>query len=400
MGKKLKQKKGKNGTTSQSSINNQVDLNTLLSKALDCLETFEFEEAIRYINSALKIKETAELYELLSQGYISLEKPELARQALLKSISLSPELGHAKYLTLGQLLDGKDALKYFHKGIELLSKQMVAVLDSENNNNNGYDNTLSSSQKKIITTGNSQFTKDELTGLLAEAYCSVCELYMTDLCFENDAESSCENALKNAQSLDPNGNNIHVVQTAVNFHLVKQDTDQARKFLKRVLELYRSNNNNNNRDNNGNVVDQLSYDFKIATCKLLLELGEYKEAEEMLEKLLEEWDDVTDVWYLMGVALRFQDDFVNALEYFEKAIELGKIQDEDEGFLGEIMKEIEDCKIKLPKNENEGNFIEKEKSKDKNKENNWDHNANDNDDDEDVEYFSNDDDEDVDLMKE
>lgn len=39
---------------------------------------------------------------------------------LLRSIQLAPEQGHEKYMYLGQLREGKDALQCYQKGVELM----------------------------------------------------------------------------------------------------------------------------------------------------------------------------------------------------------------------------------------------------------------------------------------
>lgn len=36
------------------------------------------------------------------------------------AVNMSPDVGHTKYLSLGQLCDGQDAIRYFQKGIELM----------------------------------------------------------------------------------------------------------------------------------------------------------------------------------------------------------------------------------------------------------------------------------------
>lgn len=89
-------------------------------------------------------------------------------QVLVRSILLGPDEGPDKYLHMAQLHEGREALEYFEKGLELLQKQL----------GDGHARA-----------------KEEKAGLkqrLCMAYCSVGELYMTDLCFEEDAEKRCQ----------------------------------------------------------------------------------------------------------------------------------------------------------------------------------------------------------------
>lgn len=37
----------------------------------------------------------------------------------------SPEMGHVKYMYLGQLSSGVEAIKYYQKGIELMTKKLT-----------------------------------------------------------------------------------------------------------------------------------------------------------------------------------------------------------------------------------------------------------------------------------
>lgn len=93
----------------------------------------------------------------------------LIDKILARSISLGPEEGGAdKYLYMAQLHEGREALDFYTKGLVLLKKQLE----------NGFD-----------------ATKREAAALmqrLCMAYCSVGELFLTDLCFEEDAEQRCQ----------------------------------------------------------------------------------------------------------------------------------------------------------------------------------------------------------------
>ena len=46
-------------------------------------------------------------------------------QIFNKAIELSPDSGHEKYMYMGQIHTGADAVTYFMKGIELMKKYMV-----------------------------------------------------------------------------------------------------------------------------------------------------------------------------------------------------------------------------------------------------------------------------------
>lgn len=47
-------------------------------------------------------------------------------QVFLKAVELSPEQGHSKYMYLGQIHTGQEAINYFTKGTELMIRTMNA----------------------------------------------------------------------------------------------------------------------------------------------------------------------------------------------------------------------------------------------------------------------------------
>lgn len=89
-------------------------------------------------------------------------------KVLARSILVGPEEGPDKYLYMAQLHEGREALGHYEKGLELLQRQLA---------------------------GDAAGTK-ELEAALRQrvcmAYCSVGELFLTDLCFDQDAESRCQ----------------------------------------------------------------------------------------------------------------------------------------------------------------------------------------------------------------
>jgi hypothetical protein len=75
-----------------------------------------------------------------------------------KSVRLEPNANGHKYLNLAEFLKGKDSLRAYEKGIELMTAQRQAYLNAGNNVESGV-----------------------LGRQIATAYASVAELYMTDL---------------------------------------------------------------------------------------------------------------------------------------------------------------------------------------------------------------------------
>ena len=67
---------------------------------------------------------------------------------------MQPSVGHNKYLQLAQLLEGKESLAMYESALSLIP------------------------------------TADSV--LISFIFCSMAEIYLTDLCFEDNAEVECE----------------------------------------------------------------------------------------------------------------------------------------------------------------------------------------------------------------
>lgn len=81
---------------------------------------------------------------------------------------MGPEEGPDKYLYMAQLHEGRESLGYYEKGLELLQKQLSDAPDG------------------------AEGGEVALKQRLCMAHCSVAELFLTDLCYEEDAESRCQ----------------------------------------------------------------------------------------------------------------------------------------------------------------------------------------------------------------
>ncbi len=249
------------------------------------------------------------------------------------------------YLYLGQLSTGTEALTALRIGVSELQRT-VSILDrlvaSKDDEANGMDidGELNSLNLKRFMV--------ETKRQLCAAYCSIGELYLTDLCEEPDAENSCEAALKAAVEVDaaaqiesgPFESEIgpsqpDALQTMANLRLSQSRVAEA---LDCIMETY-------NRmkvgceamsglvglatDDKEGVqeakarelleIDAAStlpeYGFRLQTAKIMLECTSLvddgnnhnkercsESAIQVLGSLLAENDEVIEVWYLLGCA--------------------------------------------------------------------------------------------------
>lgn len=113
-----------------------------------------------------------------------------------------PSSGPFKFLQLAQLEDGAACLPLYKTGISLLESHLSHLISSASKGR-GKKKKKSKAQNgiegELVDTPGIKETRSRL----ASAYCAVAELYMTDLCDEEDAETNLEKAIERALELQP-----------------------------------------------------------------------------------------------------------------------------------------------------------------------------------------------------
>ncbi|XP_053394826.1 uncharacterized protein LOC123524457 isoform X2 [Mercenaria mercenaria] len=276
--------KGEKKTKSKYSIDQ------LLDKAQDSIDRFEYELAQKFCQRALEMEaDNVRALETSGALLIDLGNLEAAKQCFGRAIVVSPDEGYSKYLNLGQLFEGAQAVECFQKGIELM------MVDKEKRE----AQEVASACGRDGGQGNARNISD--------AYVAIAEIYMTDCCFEDDAEEKCRSSIEKAITADPN--NPDAVQLMASFLLTKEKTQ--------------------------------SFESRLVAGKILLEVEEYELGIEVLETLLEEDDENVNVWYLIGLANHHlgEEGQDNARSYFNKAKKVyNKTKCKDE----ELLKHIEE----------------------------------------------------------
>ncbi|XP_071138790.1 uncharacterized protein [Mytilus edulis] len=304
----------------------QYSVDQLLDKAEDCINRFEYEIAQKFCQRALEI-EADNIRALETTGTLLLElgNPESAKQCFGRVVEISPDKGHEKYMYLGQLFEGAQAVECYQKGIELMLKE------KENQQ---------ALEVAAACGGPQSVTESDISG----AYSAIAELYMTDLCFEDEAESKCKTFIEKAIDIDKE--NPEGYQLMASFLLSKDDKENAKDVMKKSVSLWLPKFKALDK---GEVTDQestdpveavpLGYDTRISTTKILIEVDEYETAIDVAEGLLDENDEVPQVWYLIGWAnFSMGEDYKsNARYYLEKCKKLcAKLKYEDEELLKHV----------------------------------------------------------------
>ena len=309
----------------------------LLDKAESLVDELNFPLAGQFCQRALEMNPDSARALVLTASLLLESNPgeenrEKARKCLGRAVVVEPDSGHEKFLTLAQLMSGSEALALYRKGVEIMS-------------------------------GNGSGNEREMSN----AFCAIAELFMTDLCDEKEAETECGNAVDDAVKSDPG--NPEAFQTKARLLTVKEDFEGAKMAMKDSLNLWLPDFKRVLEGRGGAALDPVNpcpllYTTRIAAGKQLIELEMWDEASDVLDGLLEEDDEVVEVWYLLGWLNRLRDDedyTGNSRFYLNKAKQVqGKNPIDDE----EMVQHIDELLEELgPGDEDDG---------DNDEEQNWD----------------------------
>ncbi|KAM4026896.1 uncharacterized protein ACNLHF_022776 [Anomaloglossus baeobatrachus] len=245
----------------------KYSIHQLLEKTEEYLDNFNFEMAQLFCQRALDLEpENLEILDTMGNICMELGNAEKAKQVLLQAVALSPEKGHAKYMCLGQIHCKEEALQYFQKGLEI----MICAHQS---------------QPQVSGAANFSDEMEVTTKDVSAAFCSVAEIYLTDLCSVII---------------------LSIKKLIISNILIIQRWLEGKEYLKKSLASWLPSLQNNKGEEQEADDEDLAestlppYESRITTAKLLMEAEDFELATEVLEGLLEEDDEVIQVWYLLG----------------------------------------------------------------------------------------------------
>ncbi|CAG8464474.1 11769_t:CDS:2, partial [Scutellospora calospora] len=248
----------------------------LLPKISSLVDTCDYQLALQFAKRALNMEsDNIKVLEILGMVEIELGMFDEAKEHFLKAISINPNQGYSKYMYMGQLCEGLEAIQNFQCGVNLMIDEHKSII---------------SNKSSSPTTISLQDSQESLNRKISTALCSMIEIYLTDCCFESDAELKCDEYLNKALEID--SMNPEVYQLLASVRLSQQKNEEAKIALEKSLNLWI----------NLEPGDPLipSYDIRISLVKLLLELSQYNKALAVLEILQKEDDQIVDIWYLYG----------------------------------------------------------------------------------------------------
>lgn len=158
----------------------------------------------------------------------------------------------------------------------------------------------------------------------ASAHACIAELYMTPpLCDEQGAEQTCEAALQESLKID--GENLDALQCLANLRSLRERDQEAFSLLQKIVikltaihdhiaESTCVENIDKPQSQTEGPGQMPSIDFRLQTARLLVQLGKYKPAVQVLEMITKEDDEVIEAWYLLAFSFYKRQKWHNAKE--------------------------------------------------------------------------------------
>jgi len=309
---------------SESSDQELIQLNT--NKDVDLMSIEEIESVASLLVNEFEHEKAAMIYDkalikhpnctsiLDGYGELLMTIGDLgkAKTLLLKSVSLNANHGSKKHLLLGQILEGKESINAYKQALEILTKDLA--------------NSNDKSEIKAISQQ------------IAKAHAAIAEVYMTDCCYEENAETYCENHL--AEAIKQDENSVDALQNYANLRILRARDEEAATFLKKVVAIIVGIKQNDNEHS------EISPQFMTQTARLLIELKLFEKGIKVLNLIIKEKDEDPEVWYLLSFANFNLKKYSNAKLCAQNAMEiLSKPQFFDE----EIKEATQELIAKIPK---------------------------------------------------
>ncbi|KIW85932.1 hypothetical protein Z517_01325 [Fonsecaea pedrosoi CBS 271.37] len=308
----------------------QKSIEDLLTEAAELLEQAQPELALPLAEEALKRLETErqeqhapkedeieidDLLSLAAQGIptlpsvltlnaeiqVALGDVESARRNFLRATRIDKDgalISAEPWLWLAQLCEegGAESIRYFEQACEVLRNEIEVLEEAVNEMDTGSDGDAGA--KKVL---------DEKKSKLADALCAMAEVYMTDLSWENDAESRCESLVTEAVAVCPEYLSAGVLQTLASVRISQERIEDARTALKRSLDIWNDTPSASVQDptkdeeaSAGEDGRRPDFATRVSLSRLLMEVQLEPVAMTVLEGLVREDDQSVECWYLGG----------------------------------------------------------------------------------------------------
>mmetsp|Transcript_35904 Transcript_35904/g.33992 ORF Transcript_35904/g.33992 Transcript_35904/m.33992 type:complete len:360 (-) Transcript_35904:46-1125(-) len=265
-----------------------VTVEGLIEQGNNALLSVQPELAVQFFERAHSMAPVdTNIMDTLADVHLQLDNQEEALALLLASTSLAPDMNPFKWCYLAQLQEGLVAVSTYLMGISILEKM----------------------------TASEEIDSATLKKQIAKAHCSIGEIYLTDLCYDSEAEIKCETAINKALATDTDS--LDGSQTLASLRISQCRTEEAGVIIEGVFHRVKAIRDKvaartvieemTGVEESSECKDAPEFEFCIITAKFLIEcasvnptLAEY--AMTLITDLLHDDDENIEIWYMMGVA--------------------------------------------------------------------------------------------------
>ncbi|PPQ66214.1 hypothetical protein CVT24_000326 [Panaeolus cyanescens] len=253
---------------------------SLFEKAQSLIVQCDYELALRFVRRILEQSpKNVEAKEMLGVCLLETGEIEEAKEAFLSLLPPNPDAPSpsppSAHLYLAQLTedDPKLAIQHFQAAVNILSAQLKGKERAEDEN--------------------SKNDEAEIKSNIVRALIGQVELWMDpsyDLCFEPEAEKTCEELLGMALQADPG--NPEALQTLASVRMSQQRPDEAKQCLEQAWSAWK--------DLEPDDPKLPPIPNRVSLVKLFLELALYTPALLVLHGIMASDDQEVEAWYLEG----------------------------------------------------------------------------------------------------
>jgi hypothetical protein len=215
-------------------------------------------------------------------------------------------------MNLGQILEGMESVQCYQKGVELMRRDL----------------------KKADPKHHAVMVREVSAGLV-----SIAELWMTDLCFEPNAERNCEEASMGAVEVDPT--HPEAWHALASLRISQQQPERALEALQRGYALWKpKDDDDDDEEEGGNSRMDLgddgddsddgkelpAYASRLSAAKMFLELGQGETACDILNDLTLENEDDPELYFLLALSTSDGSERMEMLAKASEKMELAERQ--------------------------------------------------------------------------
>ncbi|KNC54692.1 TPR domain-containing protein [Thecamonas trahens ATCC 50062] len=258
----------------------------LLGHAEACMAGMKPDAALKFVLRARdEAPDSVAVLELLGEVMLEVGDATNAIEAFKRAIEVAPEGGSpARFMYMGQLSAGSDAVSYYSRGVAIMQQELAAVEAAGN-----------------------EVEAGELRRQISNAFVSMADIYLTDACEEDNAESECERLLQLAVETDET--NYEALQSVASMRISQCRNDDAEAALDASANLWSALP----------IDEKPSSELQIAAAQLYMELKSYDKALQVLASALEIDQASVEAWFLAAICEMSTDQWDSAAEHLLRA---------------------------------------------------------------------------------